>query len=184
MHWVREVFNLQDKVKIWSQQTNYDLLNRDLIVRNANILFKNFRKSKSVFKALISTFKWEFLQALILTFMFCMFNLFTAFLTAQIVGMIVAKEGKFVNSDLQELITYFATLLLVLFFEAVLQAQANFKNQRMSYLAKNCLNFLLFQKVLNFDVLNGSFSEGKIVNMIQVDCSKFEMMFQKLGSLI
>lgn len=54
----------------------------------------------------------------------------------------------------------------------------------MSYLAKNCLNFLLFQKVLNFDVLNGSFSEGKIVNMIQVDCSKFEMMFQNLGILI
>lgn len=54
----------------------------------------------------------------------------------------------------------------------------------MSYLAKNCLNFLLFQKVLNFDVLNGSFSEGKIVNMIQVDCGKFEMMFQNLGILI
>lgn len=47
---------------------------------------------------------------------------------------------------------------------------------RVSYLSKNALNFIIFQKILEFDVLNGQFSEGRIVNMIQVDCTKFEQL--------
>ena len=105
-------------------------------------------------------------MTMVLIFLYSSLNLLTAFITAQIVGIIVNNEGKLSEDNYKLLVGYFVGLLVVLFLTAIFQSQANFLQQRMSYLAKNCLNFLLFQKVLNFDVLNGSFSEGKIVNMI------------------
>lgn len=166
MNWVSAPLKLQDKVGVWTQETHYDLPNYDLIVRNANVLFKEFRKSKSIFGALVRTFRGSFTLTMVLIFLYSSLNLLTAFITAQIVGIIVNNEGKLSEDNYKLLIGYFVGLLVVLFLTAIFQSQANFLQQRMSYLAKNCLNFLLFQKVLNFDVLNGSFSEGKIVNMI------------------
>jgi len=184
MCWISAPLKLQKEVSLWTQDIHYDLPDYDLIVCKANKLFKNFKRSRSIFGAILKTYGWELWKIFFLIIIYTALNFSTAFCTSIFVEKIQNSEGKISQEDKYLIPGLFTGILLALFFSSAIFNYVTFQLNRMSYLARSSLNFLIFQKILNFDVLNGVFSEGKIVNMIQVDCSKFEQMLQNCCNLV
>jgi hypothetical protein len=174
LSWIRHPLQMQKKVDLWTQDVHYDLPNYDLIVLNANKLFKKFKISRSIFRAILATYKCELWKTFFFIIIYTGLNFSTAFCTSLFVEKIQNSGGKVSKNDQYLIPGLFVGILSALFLSSALFNYVTFELNRISYLVRSSINFLIFQKVLNFDVLNGSFSEGKIVNMIQVDCSKFE----------
>jgi hypothetical protein len=174
MMWIRHPLKLQKEVNLWTQDIHYELPEYDLIVRNANILFKKFKISRSIFRAILSTYKCEMWSTFFFVVIYTALNFSTAYCTSIFIEKIQNSNGKVNDQDKYIIPSLFGCILVALFFSSAIFNYITFELNRISYLARSGINFLIFQKVLNFDVLNGVFSEGKIVNMIQVDCSKFE----------
>ena len=111
-------------------------------------------------------------------------NFSTAYVTSIFVDKIQNSGGQISEEDKYIIPGLFLVILIALFFSVAIYNYMIFEVSRISYLARNSLNFLIFQKILDFDVLNGTYSEGKIVNMIQVDCTKFETLILNLANLL
>lgn len=120
MGWVDAPLKLQDKVGVWTQETHYDLPNYDQIVGSANRLFKEYRKDKSVIWAIIRTFKGLVTLSLLFTALYCLINLFSAYIASQIVSLIIANEGKLSDADFQQLGILFVCVMAMLFIASVI----------------------------------------------------------------
>jgi hypothetical protein len=146
MNWVNQPLELQKKKGLWTQETHYDLPEYDLIAFNANKLFKNLKKSKnrSIFSAIIQTYQKDIISQMLIILSYTLLNFSTAFLTSDFIHKITYSGGKVEGNDKWVMPLMFSGIMVALFLSSVLQNYSLFELNRISYLTRSTVNFLIF----------------------------------------
>lgn len=146
MMWVNTPLRLQASIDVWTQDTHYDLPKYDLILRNANKLFKKFQKSgsKSIFWAIIATYRTEMFKLIVIIIIYTALEFSTAFILSKFIENIISTGGKIEKDDFYYIPGLFSMIVAALFLSSALRSYVTFELNRLSYLSKHSLNFLIF----------------------------------------
>ena len=125
---------------------------------------KNYLKEKSLIKAAIKTYRWEYARAYMIGGVGQLIDVLAPILVQQIIQFLQTGEG---NG-----IFLVACLIITQMFAYICQEHNRFNNMVTGLSVSSALTALIFEKTLRLTSSTMSFGQGQIFNFVQSDTLK------------
>ena len=183
INWVRH-YVVVAKTKIWEQKMHFPLLKQDLVPAVKPSFHESFKQTKRLWRTTWSVHKCELIEIFIALQVSIILTFTTAFFLSSIVRQ-VEQSPELDDTAINSIVLNFLGILLVNLLSPIIDKYYRFRVYHLSYKIKSATLSILTEKILKFSVANSEeYSEGNIINLIQVDIMRLEFLLDQLKAIL
>ena len=183
VNWVRR-YVVISKTLPWQQHMHYPLLEEDLVVSVRPKMVEHFKAKKSLLWTSFRAHWREFTEIFFALVLISGLQLSTAFFLAGIVRIMQGTPDE-IKQQTNLIALNFVAILIANLLSYTFEGYYRFRFYYLNFKIKTAILSMLTEKILKFSSLNSDrFSQGKIINLIQVDVTSLDFFVQDLGEIV
>ena len=183
INWARR-YVVISKTKPWEQEMHYPLLDEDLVASVKPPMQKSFKTHKSLLSAALRVHSCE----LFFIYFFLVFDAFCHFSEAYFLTQIVYTidlNPENIKQEADTLVAYFAGILAANLLHQLSENYYRFRAFHLNFKIKTAITAMITDKILKVSVTNSAkYSEGAVINLVQVDINNIHFFAEKLVSIV